>query len=158
MTTTLPNINTSLRVREWTEQLCRSLEDNYRNYKVRMLTSNSLRYSKGDNILGKRQDLSDYAIQQLKEINDGVEGSLMKFRIIEGKKYFKVVNQEFRYGEWSDSSVNCFVNKLTGEVHKAASWKSPVKGARFDMRIIRHRELMHNPDFTDWAGGYLYLR
>ena len=54
MTTTLPNINTSLRVREWTEQLCRSLEDNYRNYKVRMLTSNSIRYSKGDNILGKR--------------------------------------------------------------------------------------------------------
>ena len=93
MTTTLPTINTSLRVREWTEQLCRSLEDNYRNYKVRMLTSNSIRYSKGDNILGKRQDLSDYAIQQLKEINDGVEGSLMKFRIIEGKKYFKVVNQ-----------------------------------------------------------------
>tara|TARA_B100000575_G_scaffold287958_1_gene287150 strand:+ start:840 stop:1316 length:477 start_codon:yes stop_codon:yes gene_type:complete len=158
MTVSLPNINTSLRVREWTEQLCRSLEDNYRNYKVRMLTNNSRRFSQGDNILGERTDLSDYAKSQLKEISDGVEGSLMKFRAIEGKKYYKVVQREFRSGEWVDSSVNAFVNKFTGEVHKAASWRSPVKGARYDMRIIRHREFLHNPDMVDWAGGYLYKR
>ncbi len=24
------------------------------------------------------------------------------------------------------------------------------------MRIDQHRELLHNPKFVDWAGGYLY--
>ena len=29
---------------------------------------------------------------------------------------------------------------------------------RFDMRIINQRERLHDPTFTGWAGGYLYLR
>ena len=81
----------------------------------------------------------------------------MKFRAIEGKKYYKVVQQEFDEDrqEYRDRSVNSFVDKKTGEVYKAASWKSPAKGVRFDMRIINQRNLMHNPNYVDWASGHL---
>ena len=51
------------------------------------------------------------------------------------------------------------MNKKTGEVYKPASWKSPhTKYVRFDLRIISDREKLHDHRFTDWAGGYLYLR
>jgi hypothetical protein len=53
-------------------------------------------------------------------------------------------------------SVHCFVDKKTGEVYMSASWKSPAKGVRFDLRVINQREwLLEN---ADWAGGYLYRR
>ena len=48
--------------------------------------------------------------------------------------------------------------KKTGEVYKPASYKSPAKIVRFDLRLIKDRANLHNPNFTDWAGGYLYLR
>ena len=48
------------------------------------------------------------------------------------------------------------VDKETGEVYKPASWKSPAKHVRYDMRIIRQREAMLAQ--CDWAGGYLYMR
>ena len=49
-------------------------------------------------------------------------------------------------------------SKNTGEVYKPASYNSPAKYVRFDLRIIKDREKLHNPLFTGWAGGYLYLR
>ena len=51
-----------------------------------------------------------------------------------------------------------FVDRVTGEVYKPAGWKAPAKHVRFDMRIIEHREFLHNPKNVGWAGGYLYLR
>ena len=44
--------------------------------------------------------------------------------------------------------------KFTGEVYKSASWKSPAKGVRFDMRSIENRN--HMLEICDWSGGYLY--
>ena len=61
-------------------------------------------------------------------------------------------------GERWSQGVHAFVDKNTGEVYKPASWKSPAQYVRFDMRIINQREQLHNPRFTDWAGGHLYLR
>ena len=56
----------------------------------------------------------------------------------------------------SSRSVHAFVDKKTGEVYKSASWKSPAKGVRFDLRLIEQREwLLEN---ADWAGGYLYMK
>ena len=57
---------------------------------------------------------------------------------------------------WPGSrSVHAFVDKKTGEVYKSASWKSPAKHVRYDLRLIKDREwLMEN---ADWAGEYLYL-
>ena len=58
----------------------------------------------------------------------------------------------------NQESVHAFVDKKTGEVYKPASWRGPAKHVRFDLRLIKDRELLHNPKFTDWAGGYLYMR
>ena len=101
----------------------------------------------------------EYANTVLEEVRNGT-AKLMKFRAITGKKYYKVVSQAWDENrkEYRDQSVTCFIDKKTGEIYKPASWKSPAKHVRYDMRIISQRERMHNSKFTDWAGGYLYLR
>ena len=68
-----------------------------------------------------------------------------------GRKYHKIIMDAN-----GSRSVHAFVDKKTGEVYKSASWKSPAKGVRFDLRLIEQREwLLEN---ADWAGGYLYQR
>ncbi len=72
-------------------------------------------------------------------------GSL-HYSIRTGRKYHKIVEGE--------GTAHAFVDKNTGEVYKPASWSSPAKGVRFDLRIIKEREwLYENAEFT---GGYLY--
>ena len=69
-----------------------------------------------------------------------------------GRKYHKIIMVDSSGGR----SVHAFIDKKTGEVYKSASWKSPAKGVRYDLRIISQREwLLEN---ADWAGGYLYQR
>ena len=145
------------RILGWTETLCESLAENYKRYHRRMIESNAARFN-GD---GKRADLSQYAQDQLEALDNGT-AKLMKFRIQNGKKYYKIIQQDFDTfrdrNEYRDGSVHAFVNKKTGEIYKAASWKSPAKHVRYDMRIINQREFVHNPDNCGWAGGYLYMR
>ena len=130
-----------------------ALEDNFRHYKVNMLTNNSARYT------GSREDLSAYAEEQLEAIRNGTD-KLMKFEAVAGKKYYKIVQCEWSdtHKEYRQRSVNSFVDKKTGEVYKASSWKAPAKGVRFDMRIMSHRAMMHDYKQVDWAGGHLYYR
>ena len=71
-----------------------------------------------------------------------------KFEIQTGRKYHKIYAK--------NQGVHAFVNKETGEVFKPASWKSPAKHVRYDLRIINDRERCFSN--ADWAGGYLYLR
>ena len=75
-----------------------------------------------------------------------------KFYIEEGRKYHKIIMET---GNGS-RSVHAFVDKKTGEVYKSASFKSPAKGVRYDLRLIEQREwlLQH----ADWSGGYLYAK
>ena len=82
----------------------------------------------------------------------------IKFRMELGRKYWKVIQQDLRDDEYRDGGVHAFVDRLTGEVYKPASWKSPAKIVRYDLRLISDRAKLHDPKFTDWAGGYLYLR
>jgi hypothetical protein len=82
----------------------------------------------------------------------------IKFRMEFGRKYIKVIQQDLRDGDYRDGGVHAFIDKKTGEVYKPASWKSPAKIVRYDLRLISHRQKLHDPDYTDWAGGYLYLR
>ena len=82
----------------------------------------------------------------------------VKFRMEFGRKYIKVIHQDLRDDEYRDGGVHAFVDKLTGEVYKPASWKSPAKIVRYDLRLISDRAKLHNPNYTDWAGGYLYIR
>ena len=137
------------RVLEWTEQLCESLAENYKQYHVRTLKGN---------LSG---NYPEYAQKQLDELKNGT-ANLMKFRIQEGRRYYKIIQQEYDTfqdrNEYRDGSVHSFVDKNTGEVYMAASWSSPAKHVRFDMRVIRERTLMHTPSFVTWTSGYLYMR
>ena len=72
----------------------------------------------------------------------------VEFYLTTGRKYHKIVEK--------NGGVHCFVNKKTGEVFKPASYNSPAKGVRYDMRIINERNLLLSS--ADWAGSYLYLR
>ena len=140
------------RIEKWTWQYCRSLEKNYENYHRRMITHNSERYE---------GEMSQYAKDQLEALNNGT-ANLLKFRMEFGRKYIKIIQQEYDTfqdrNEYRDGSVHAFVDKQTGEVYKPAGWAKPAKHVRFDMRIISDRAKLHDAEFTGWAGGYLYLR
>ena len=72
-----------------------------------------------------------------------------KFEIQTGRKYHKIHNGPA-------GGVHAFVDKNTGEVYKPASYKSPAKHVRYDLRSIKQRRVCFSN--ADWAGGYLYLR
>ena len=134
------------KIEKWVWQYCRSLENNYENYHVSMAANYT----------------SDYSKKQLEDVKNGT-ANLMKFRMESGRKYWKIIQQDYDTfrdrNEYRDGGVHAFVNKKTGEVYKPASWKSPhTKYVRFDLRIINDRAKLHDPNFTGWAGGYLYLR
>ena len=140
------------RVAGWVKTYADTITENYRRYHVETLEGN---------LSGK---YPEYARKQLDEIKNGT-ANLMKFKVKTGKKYYKIVQQEFEtwedskyYGQYRDGSVHAFVDKKTGQVYKPASWQAPAKHVRFDLRIIREREYLFNYKNTGWAGGYLYLR
>jgi len=67
-----------------------------------------------------------------------------------GRKYHKIIMVDSSGAR----SVHVFIDKKTGEVYKSASWKSPAKGVRYDLRLIKDREWLF--ENADWSGGYLY--
>ena len=150
--TTITETTLEQRVADWTQTYADTITENYRQYHVNTLNGN---------LSG---NYPEYARQQLDAIKDG-SANLMFFKVKSGKKYYKIVQQEFEtwegskhYGKYRDASVHAFVDKKTGQVFKPASWQAPAKHVRYDMRIITQRTLLHNPNFTGWAGGYLYMR
>ena len=135
MTTTLTSAEyetktLTTRVQEWTERYAATITENYR-------------------LVHTRQG---YTVRE----------NLMRFRVESGRKYYKIIQQDFdtfqNRNEYRDGSVHAFVDKNTGEVYMAASWRAPAKHVRYDMRIINERNYVHNPFNCDWAGGYLYMR
>tara|TARA_B100000475_G_scaffold24766_1_gene16873 strand:+ start:88 stop:561 length:474 start_codon:yes stop_codon:yes gene_type:complete len=156
MTATPVQTTLEERVLEWTEQLCDSLAENYKQYHRRMIEANNAYFNADDN-----KELSKYAQKQIDEMDNGT-ANLMKFRIQSGRKYYKIIQQDFDTfrdrNEYRDGGVHAFVNKKTGELHKADSWKSPSKHVRYDLRIIKEREYVLDPRNCGWAGGYLYQR
>ena len=156
MTATPVQTTLEERVLEWTEQLCDSLAENYKQYHRRMIEANNAYFNADGN-----KELSKYAQKQIDEMDNGT-ANLMKFRIQSGRKYYKIIQQDFDtfrdLNEYRDGGVHAFVNKKTGELHKADSWKSPSKHVRYDLRIIKEREYVLDPRNCGWAGGYLYQR
>ena len=156
MTATPVQTTLEERVLGWTEQLCESLAENYRQYHRRMIENNSAVYTaKGDRALTR------YAQEQIDAMDNGT-AKLMRFRIQNGRKFYKIIQQDFDTfqdrNEYRDGGVHAFVDKKTGEIYKPAGWKSPAKHVRYDMRIISQREFVLNPINCGWAGGYLYMR
>jgi len=149
MTATPVQTTLEERVLEWTEQLCESLAENYKQYHLR-----SMKRMNADSG-------SEYSRKEIEATENGT-AKLMKFVIKNGRKYYKIMQHDFDTfqdrNEYREGCVHAFVDKNTGEVYKPASYNSPAKYVRYDMRIINQREQLHNPFFTGWAGGYLYLR
>ena len=121
-----------------TYALCEALRQNYIDYSIRSHQK-----------FIEDADTHNYHKEQIDKLKQGICD--YDFYPETGKKYHKIVMNAA-----GSRSVHAFVDKKTGEVYKSASWKSPAKGVRFDLRIIEQREwLLEN---ADWAGGYLYAR
>ena len=140
------------RVAGWVQTYADTITKNYREYHIQTLKGN---------LSG---NYPEYAREQLDAIENGT-ANLMWFKVYSGKRYYKIVQQEFEtwekskyFNQYRDASVHAFVDKKTGQVYKPASWAAPAKHVRYDLRIIREREFLLNSNNTDWAGGYLYLR
>ena len=136
-----------LNVRKWTMMLCDALLKNYTDYSIkshqRAVDNYNYTYGTDDSTQSKYHQ---NAIEALKNGECDYD-----FFIEEGRKYLKIV-MDAR----GSKSVHAFVDKKTGEVYKSASFKSPAKGVRYDLRLIEQREwLMEN---ADWSGSYLYAR
>ena len=127
-----------LNVTKWTLMLCDALKQNYIDYSIK---SHNRSVERGDSV--------DYHQKKINELKNGVCD--YDFTFESGRKYHKII-----MNDGTQRSAHAFVDKKTGEVYKSASWKSPAKGVRYDLRIIEQREfLLQN---ADWAGSYLYVR
>ncbi len=119
--------------------LIEALKDNYRQYSIR-----------GHQKFVNDADNQEYHQRKIDELKSGK--SDIDYTIETGKKYHKVI----LVSSGNSRSVHCFIDKNTGEVYKSATWKSPAKGVRYDLRLIKDREyLLEN---ADWSGGYLYAK
>ena len=141
------------RVENWVSEYCDALEENFKQYSLNSYKRNIQEQRFPEN--------TKYYEERLDEIENGT-ANLYKFDYSVGKKFYKVFNLQFDTfkgrNEYRAGSVTAFIDKQTGEVYKPASWKAPAKHVRFDMRIIKEREFLHNPKNVDWAGGHLYMR
>jgi hypothetical protein len=130
-----------LNVIKHTWELCEALRQNFIDYSIRQ-HERSLDTYRDEGGIKHHQE----AIAKLKEgICD------YDFTFESGKKYHKVIMNAN-----GSRSVHCFIDKKTGEVYKSASWKSPAKGVRYDLRLIEQREWLFKN--ADWAGSYLYAK
>ena len=139
-------------VKSYVNDYADAITENYRRYHIRTLKGNL------------HGNYPEYAREQLDAIENGT-ANLYKFVVKTGKRYYKIIQQEFEtweksryYGQYRDSSVHCFVDKETGDVYKAASWQAPAKHIRFSFQNVEDLKFLLNPDNVGWAGGYLYIR
>lgn len=84
------------------------------------------------------------------------------FSVAPGKKFLKIVQTSMGLDDKTKKpvagqvSVHSFVDKMTGEVYKAAGWAAPAKGVRYNLADDASREAMF--ERVDPFGSYLYAR
>jgi hypothetical protein len=120
--------------------LIEALKDNYREYSIRGHQREAQRF---DSTPG-------YHEQKVDELKSGILP--IDYQVETGKKYHKVVMID----GGGQRSVHCFIDKKTGSVLKSASWRSPAKGERYNLLLIKDREWLF--ENASWCGGYLYAR
>ena len=145
------------RIEDYVIKYCETLEENFKQYSL-----DSFKRNIDEN---RFPENTKYYQDRINEINEG-KANLYKFVYKTGKKFHKVYFLQYeeaneyynRKAGYTAGSVHCFIDKKTGEVYKAASWKAPAKIVRFDLRLIGDREFLFNPNNISWAGSHLYLR
>ena len=147
MTLTLDDTNQTF-LRRYVDDYCKALDENFKQDTIRSLEHNL-----------QRDPECEYSARKLISIQVK-EAKLDKFRYYEGKKYYKVVREEYdeTNDRWRDTTVHAFVDRKTGEVYKPASWKAPAKHVRFNFCNKQDMLFLTDPRCVGWAGGYLYLR
>ena len=118
------------------EEMCDVLRTNYQTYSIEM---HRISIAKGNDV--------DYHQQRIDELSMG-EG-VYNYTYEKGRKYAKIVMHSN-----GSHSAHAFVDLKTGEIYKAASWRSPAKGVRYNLLDDKSREEMYQR--ADWAGSYLY--
>ena len=145
------------RIEDHVAKYCNALEENFKQHSINSYKRNIQEQRFPEN--------TKYYQEQLDAIENGT-ANLYKFVYKTGKKFHKVYFLQYeeandyynRKAGYRAGSVHCFIDKKTGEVYKAASWKAPAKIVRFDLRLIKDREFLFNPNNISWAGSHLYLR
>ena len=127
--------STQQEILKYTEMLCEALKQNFIEENIRR-----------HKFLIPSSDNPQYHEDRIQEFKDGKCD--YDFVIESGRKYHKVIMVN------NQRSVHAFVDKKTGELYKAASWRGPAKDVRFDLSDSASRE--HVYEHCDWAGGYLY--
>ena len=147
MTLTLDDTNQTF-LRRYVDDYCKALDENFKQDTIRSLEHNL-----------QRDPKCEYSARKLISIQVK-EAKLDKFRYYEGKKYYKVVREEYdeTNDRWRDTTVHAFVDRKTGEVYKPASWKAPAKHVRFNFCNKQDLLFLTDPRCVGWAGGYLYMR
>ena len=126
-------------VLKYTQMLIEALKHNYVQYSIR-----------GHQRSAERGDSVEYHLRCVDELKSGI--CPIDYEIQSGKKYHKVI---FVDGG-GNRSVHCFIDKNTGGVFKSASWRSPAKGERYNLLLIKDREWLF--ENADWSSGYLYAK
>ena len=75
-------------IKSYVEDYAKAITENYRRYHLNTLNGNL------------HGNYPEYAKQQLAEIENGT-ANLMKFKVYTGKRYYKIVQQEFETWEGS---------------------------------------------------------
>ncbi len=124
-----------------TYALCEVLRQNFINYSIKMHKRSLETY--------RDEGGMKYHQEAIKKLKQGICD--YDFYPETGRKYHKIIMNAN-----GSKSVHCFIDKKTGQVYKSASWKSPAKGVRYDLRLIKDRECLF--ENADWAGSYLYQK
>ena len=134
-------------VSKYVDTLCRALEEDYKQSHLRSMERMHL------------ESASEYTRNEIQATKNGT-AKLMRFRVQSGRKYFKIIQQDYDTfqdrNEYRDGSVHAFVDKKTGDVYKPAGWAKPAQHVRYNLIDDKSREKCLLS--CDWAGGYLYMR
>ena len=128
--------------------LIEALKDNYRQYSIRGHQRSVENYDFTYD--GSPSVQSQYHQRKIDELKSGILP--IDYQVETGKKYHKLILVDSSGGR----SVHAFIDKQTGSVLKSASWKTPAKGERYNLLIIKEREWLF--ENADWCGCYLYAK
>lgn len=131
---------TAEKIYGYCEEYCAALRISLTQWRIKMHRQS---------IENGRDDIA-YHADKIEQLVKGTDPRVPQYVVDEGRKYYKIVLHD------GQTSVHAFVNKENGDVYKPASWKSPVRDARYNLLDDDAREHLFNS--IDAFGSYLYKR